>query len=186
MQNNLYDVKTIVNMYLDYFMNGFTISTFILSIYLLYSAVFIFHYSFKGIILTIILLLFAYTIYLLVYDITYVQYLMSLRLDESFRLLFFHYFPLFSLSKHAPSKALPKFNLSHLNFIKMKWETSYVMKTYYKYLLDVQKRLLYISRIYILILDFPLTENKYYICSKDTIIKNKEKSLDIISSYFKE
>ena len=45
MQNNLYDVKTIVNMYLDYFMNGFTISTFILSIYLLYSAVFIFHYS---------------------------------------------------------------------------------------------------------------------------------------------
>lgn len=168
MQNTVHDVKEINQMFFDYFQSSISISLIVFVLYLLVCAIFICHYSLKGIIFSFLLVLIAYIIYLLVYDITYVQYLMSLHLDESFRMLFNYYFPLFTLAKHAPSKALPKIEKIQVYLLKILWKSSFVMMTYYRYSLYIQKRLLYLSRIYILILDLPV--RKY------NLLSNKLKS----------
>ena len=98
MNNSIRDPKQMFEIFFEYFGSGISTEAIILTIYVLFLAVFL-KYSFKGIIISVIGITIAYTIYLLVYDITYVQYLISLKLDESLRLLLTQYFPYFSLSE---------------------------------------------------------------------------------------
>lgn len=178
MIKNFNEAKNMQIMFLKYFQSSLSIELVILCLYVLFCSVFILKRSLKGIIFSVIGFVIMYLAYLLVYDVTYINYLMSLRLDESFRLLVSQYLPYFSLAKHAPSKALPKFNRSQLNIIKIIFDNSLIMKYYYKYLLMVQKRLLFIARIYIIILNIP--ESKKTLISKYTYIKDKIKFFYII------
>ena len=133
MTDSLTEAKKMQEMFLKYFHSTLSINLIILIIYVLFVCVAILKYSLKGIIASVIGITLAYTAYLLVYDVTYIQYLMSLRLDEGFRLLVAQYLPLFSLSKHAPSKALPRIDLKQANILKMKFNVSFIMNAYYEY-----------------------------------------------------
>jgi hypothetical protein len=173
MIKNFNEAKNMQIMFFKYFQSSLSPILIIFSIYVLICAVSIFKYSLKNIILTVLGFLIVYLGYLLVYDVTYINYLISLRLDEVFRVLVAQYLPYFTLSKYAPSKALPKLNKSHLNVIRILFDNSFIMRYYFEFLLQEQKRLLYIGRIFIIILNLP--ESKKIIKSKKTYIKDYRK-----------
>lgn len=129
--------------------------TIISLLYLLFITIFIFHLSLKKIFLTIGSIILIALIYFLISDITSVHYLLSLHLNDNFRLLLNIYLPSFSISKHAPSKAMPSFGRSQFKILQIKWNNSPIIKASYHYLTLLQQKLLYIVRVLILILDFP-------------------------------
>ncbi len=178
MQQNMSDIQSMFYLFLKYFNKSINSTLIIFTIYLIYCAVFICNYSLRGIIFSFIAVVLAYTCYLLIYDITYIQYLISLRLDESLRLILVQYFPLFSFNKYAPSKAIPKINNDQFNLLKVRWKSSIFIKESIKYALQLQKRLLELSKIYILILSLPKT--KYHIMSNNTMVKNCIKLIELI------
>lgn len=176
MQQNVTDIQSMMKLFIQYFYQNFSPNLVIFIIYVIYCAVFICNYSFKGIILSFIGISLAYTCYLLIYDITYIQFLISLRLDESLRLIIVHYFPFFTYSKYAPSKAMPKFNNEQFAFLKTILSSSIISKESIKYVLRLQKKLLKICQIYILILTLP--ETKYNIKSVNTIVMNRDELIN--------
>ena len=91
MIKNFNEAKNIQIMFLKYFQSSLSPVLIIFSIYVLICAVSIFKYSLKNIILTVLGFLIVYLGYLLVYDVTYINYLISLRLDEVFRELIAQY-----------------------------------------------------------------------------------------------
>ena len=171
MTESLNDAKKMQEMFVKYFQSNLSTGLIIMLLYILYIAVFILKHSLKGISVSIFGLTLAYTAYLLVYDVTYIQYLMSLRLDEGFRLLVAQYLPLFHLSKHAPSKALPKIDLSQANILKLKFDLSFIMSAYYEYNSRLKDYLMYYARIYAIILTTETT--KQILKSRNTFVQNK-------------
>lgn len=95
MQETVNDINNIVQLFLEYFYKNFSPLIIIFIIYVIYCAVFICNYSLKGIILSFLGSVLAYICYLLIYDITYIQFLISLRLDVSIKVIINHYFPFF-------------------------------------------------------------------------------------------
>ena len=172
MTESLNDAKKMQEMFLKYFQSSISTSLIIFIIYILYIAVFILKYSLKGIIVSAIGLTLAYIGYLLVYDVTYIQYLMTLRLDEGFRLLIAQYLPFFNLSKHAPSKALPRIDLSQANILKINFDVSFIMKAYYDYNNALKENLMIYGRALAIILTMETTNQ--VLKSKNTKVLNKE------------
>ena len=180
MTESLTDAKKMLELFLSYFQSNLSTGTIILGIYILFVAVFILKNSLKGIILSVVGLTLAYTAYLLVYDVTYIQYLMSLRLDEGFRILVGQYLPFFTLAKHAPSKALPKIDLSQANILKMTFESSFIMKAYYEYNKKLREYLMFYAKIFAIIITMDTTKqvlkSKYtYVVNKDILINEIKK-----------
>lgn len=171
MTDSLTEAKKMQEMFLKYFHSTLSINLIILIIYVLFVCVAILKYSLKGIIASVIGITLAYTAYLLVYDVTYIQYLMSLRLDEGFRLLVAQYLPLFSLSKHAPSKALPRIDLKQANILKMKFNVSFIMNAYYEYNRMLREHLMVYGRALGIIITMETT--KQVLKSKNTKVLNK-------------
>ncbi len=172
MTEGLNDAKKMQEMFLKYFQSNLSTGLIIFIIYILYIAVFILKYSLKGIIFSIVGITLAYTAYLLVYDVTYIQYLMSLRLDEGFRLLVAQYLPFFTLSKHAPSKALPKIDLSQANILKINFDVSFIMKAYYDYNRALRESLMVYGRALAIIVTMETTTQ--VLKSKNTLVLNKD------------
>lgn len=171
MNNSIRDPKQMFELFFEYFGSGISTEAIILTIYVLFLAVFL-KYSFKGIIISVIGITVAYTIYLLVYDITYVQYLISLKLDESLRLLLTQYFPHFSIAKHAPSKAMPRLDFSQASILKIKLNSSFIMNAYYEYSSKLKIKLMEYGRAYAIILTIETT--RQVVKSKNTKVLTKE------------
>lgn len=172
MTDSLNEAKKMQEMFLKYFHSTLSIYLIILIIYVLFVCVAILKYSLKGIIASVIGITLAYTAYLLVYDVTYIQYLMSLRLDEGFRLLVAQYLPFFTLSKHAPSKALPKIDLSQANILKINFDVSFIMKAYYDYNKALRESLMVYGRALAIIVTMETTTQ--VLKSKNTQVLNKD------------
>lgn len=172
MTDNFSETKKMLQMFFKYFQSYLTTDLIILIIYVLFIAVAVLRYSLKGIIFGVIGVTLAYIAYLLVYDVTYIQYLMSLRLDEGFRLLVAQYLPLFSLSKHAPSKALPKIDFRQANILKIKFNVSFIMDTYYEYNRKLREYLMVYARVLAIIISMDTTLQ--VLKSKNTKVLNKE------------
>ena len=172
MTDSLNEAKKIQEMFLTYFKSNLSPSLIIFIIYILYISVFILKYSLKGIIFSVIGVTLAYTAYLLVYDVTYIQYLMSLRLDEGFRLLVAQYLPFFHLSKHAPSKALPKIDISQANILKINFDVSFIMKAYYEYNKALRENLMVYGKALAIIITMETTTQ--VLKSKNTKVLNKD------------
>lgn len=172
MSESLNDAKKMLEMFLKYFQSNISTGLLFFIVYILYIAGFILKYSFKGIILSIIGITFAYIAYLLVYDVTYIQYLMSLRLNEGFRLLVSQYLPYFNLSKHAPSKALPRIDLSHANILKINFGVSFIMKAYYDYNKALRDKLIVYGRALAIIVTMETSQQ--VLKSKNTKVLNKK------------
>lgn len=171
MSDNFSEAKKMQEMFFKYFQSYLTTDLIIFIIYVLFIAVTILKYSFKGIVFSIIGVTLAYTAYLLVYDVTYIQYLMSLRLDEGFRLLVAQYLPLFSLSKHAPSKALPRIDFRQANILKIKFYVSFIMNAYYEYNRELRDHLMEYGRALAIIISMDTTVQ--VLKSKNTKVLNK-------------
>ena len=75
MSDNFSEAKKMQEMFIKYFQSYLTTDLIIFIIYVLFVAVAILKYSFKGIVFSVIGVTLAYTAYLLVYDVTYIQYL---------------------------------------------------------------------------------------------------------------
>lgn len=178
MNNSIRDPKQMFELFFEYFSSGISTEAIILTIYVLFLAVHL-KYSFKGIIISVIGIIVAYTIYLLVYDITYVQYLISLKLDESLRLLFTQYFPHFSIAKHAPSKAMPRLDFSQASILKVKLHNSFIMEAFYEYSSVLKIKLMEYARAYAIVLTTETTKQK--LKSKNTKVLTKELLFKIIS-----
>lgn len=172
MTDGLNDAKKMLEMFLKYFQSNLSIGLLLFIIYILYIAVFILKYSLKGIILSVIGVTLAYVAYLLVYDVIYIHYLMSLRLDESFRIIIGQYLPYFSLSKHAPSKALPKIDFSQANILKINFDVSFIMRAYYDYNKALKENLMIYGRALAIIITMDTTPQ--VLKSKNTKVLNKE------------
>lgn len=172
MSDNFSEAKKMQEMFIKYFQSYLTTDLIIFIIYILFIAITILKYSFKGIVFSIIGVTLAYTTYLLVYDVTYIQYLMSLRLNEGFRLLVAQYLPLFSLSKHAPSKALPRIDLSQANILKIKFDGSFIMDAYYEYNRKLKNNLMEYGRALAIIISMETTPQ--VLKSKNTKVLNKD------------
>ena len=172
MSDNFSEAKKMQEMFIKYFQSYLTTDLIIFIIYVLFVAVAILKYSFKGIVFSVIGVTLAYTAYLLVYDVTYIQYLMSLRLDEAFRLLVAQYLPLFSLSKHAPSKALPRIDLRQANILKIKFDVSFIMDAYYEYNKKLRDNLMEYGRALAIIISMETTPQ--VLKSKNTKVLNKD------------
>lgn len=181
MTESFNDAKKMQEMFFKYFQSNLSTGIIILLLYILYIAVFILKHSLKGIFVSILGLTLAYTAYLLVYDVTYIQYLMSLRLDEGFRLLVAQYLPFFSLSKHAPSKALPKINLEQANILKINFGVSFIMKAYYEYNKGLKDKLMVYARVIAIILTMETT--KQVLKSKNTLVKTKQQLFNHITKH---
>ncbi len=167
-----------IKLMLEFLINKyFSITTVIFLIYLLYCYIFLLHYSFKKILIAFISVTLIFIIYLTVYDITYVQYLMQLHINETFRTLISHYLPTFSFSKYAPSKAMPTFGKSHFNILQMKYKL-FCAKISFKYLKLMERRLLFLARIYSIILSMP---ERKYVLRRGTI-----KQMDYCYLYYYE
>lgn len=171
MTENFSETKNMLEMFIKYFRSHLTTDLIFFIIYVLFIAVVILKHSLKGIILSVIGVTFAYTAYLLVYDVTYIQYLMSLRLDEGFRLLVAQYLPLFSLSKHAPSKALPRIDFRQANILKIKFDVSFIMDAYYEYNRKLRDNLMVYGRALAIIISMDTTPQ--VLKSKNTKVLNK-------------
>lgn len=172
MSDNFSEAKKMQEMFIKYFQSYLTTDLIIFIIYILFIAITILKYSFKGIVFSIIGVTLAYTTYLLVYDVTYIQYLMSLRLNEGFRLLVAQYLPLFSLSKHAPSKALPRIDLRQANILKIKFDGSFIMDAYYEYNRKLKNNLMEYGRALAIIISMETTPR--VLKSKNTKVLNKD------------
>lgn len=172
MTDSLTEAKKMQEMFLKYFHSTLSINLIILIIYVLFVCVAILKYSLKGIIASVIGITLAYTAYLLVYDVTYIQYLMSLRLDEGFRLLFAQYLPFFSLAKHAPSKAFPRIDFRQANILKIKFDVSFIMNEYYEYNKRLKEHLMVYARALAIIITMDTTPQ--VLKSKNTKVLNKD------------
>lgn len=172
MSDNFSEAKKMQEMFLKYFLSNLTTGFIIFIIYVLFIAVVILQHSLKGIILSVIGITIAYTAYLLVYDVTYIQYLMSLRLDEGFRLLFAQYLPFFSLAKHAPSKAFPRIDFRQANILKIKFDVSFIMNEYYEYNKRLKEHLMVYARALAIIITMDTTPQ--VLKSKNTKVLNKD------------
>lgn len=172
MSDNFSETKNMLKMFFKYFQSYLTADLIIFIIYILIIAITILRYSLKGIIISAIGVTLAYTAYLLVYDVTYIQYLMSLRLDEGFRLLVAQYLPLFSLSKHAPSKALPRIDFRQANILKIKFDGSFIMDAYYEYNRKLKNNLMEYGRALAIIISMETTPQ--VLKSKNTKVLNKD------------
>lgn len=171
MTENLTEAKKMQEMFIQYFQSNLSPSLIAFIIYVLFIAVVILKHSLKGIIASVIGITIAYTAYLLVYDVTYIQYLMTLRLDEGFRLLVAQYLPFFSLSKHAPSKAMPKIDLSQANLLKIRFDVSFIMDAYYEYNKLLRESLMVYGRALAIIVTMETTSQ--VLKSKNTKVLNK-------------
>ena len=172
MSDNFSEAKKMQEMFIKYFQSYLTPGLIIFIIYILFIAVLILKYSFKGIIFSVIGVTLAYITYLLVYDVTYIQYLMSLRLNEGFRLLVAQYLPLFSLSKHAPSKALPRIDFRQVNILKIKFGASFIMDYYYEYNRKLRDKLMEYGKVLVIIISMETTPQ--VLKSKNTKVLNKD------------
>lgn len=175
MRNSIREPQQMFELFFEYFQSGISKDVIVLTLFVLFLAFYL-RYSFKGIILSVIGITLAYTAYLLVYDITYIQYLISLKLDEGLRILLTQYFPYFSISKHAPSKALPRIDLSQASILKIKLNNSFIMDAYYDYSKQLTKKLLEYGRAYAIIITMDTT--KQILKSKNTKVLTKRILLD--------
>ena len=171
MSDSLNDARKMQEMFFKYFQSNLSTGLLLLIVYILYIAIFILRFSFKGIILSIIGITIAYVAYLLVYDVTYIQYLMSLRLNEGFRLLVAQYLPYFNLSKHAPSKALPRIDFSQANILKINFSVSFIMRAYYDYNKALRENLMVYARALAIVISIETTPQ--VLKSKNTKVLTK-------------
>lgn len=178
MTDSLAEAKKMQEMFLKYFQSTISTELIILIMYVLYICVVVLKYSLKGIIASVLGITIAYTAYLLVYDVTYIQYLMSLRLDEGFRLLVAQYLPFFSLSKHAPSKAMPRIDFEQANILKMKFHGSFIMNAYYEYNKNLREHLMVYGMALAIIISMETTPQ--VLKSKNTKVLNKKELFKLL------
>lgn len=179
-----YDEQTLLNIREFFFAlikRSISPSMAIFSLYVLLCLVFIVHIPFKHIISGLVAIIFVYTIYLLIFDITYVQFIYSLHIDEQIRILMSQMSILPKISRMAPSKALPSFKKYQYRVAKTKFDYLMISKFYYRYAHEKQKQLLEYAKIYAIILNLP--KRKYYLNTGNIIKMNMNEFFKRVHSF---